>query len=302
MSILKHLPQEKNLELNPELDQALIVKSFYDWCQDPNRETLVMGILNVTPDSFSDGGLFYNTDEAVSHALQLIENGIDIIDIGGESTRPGAKKISEEEEIQRIIPVVKQIRELSPEIIISIDTTKSMVAQKAIQSGANIINDISGFSFDNKMIDVIRESKVPVIIMHMQGDPSNMQNKPVYDDLIIDISSFFKSKIKLATDAGIKKKQIILDPGIGFGKTVGDNFQLINQLNEFCKLGFPVMIGPSRKSFIGTTLNLPVDDRLEGTAAAVAVGVMNGARIVRVHDVKEIKRVVTIVEKIRTAA
>ena len=290
------------MELNPELAQALIVKSFYDWCQDPNRETLVMGILNVTPDSFSDGGLFYNTDEAVRHALQLIEYGIDIIDIGGESTRPGAKKISEEEEIQRIIPVVKQIRELSPEIIISIDTTKSMVAQKAIQSGANIINDISGFSFDNKMIDVVRESKVPVIIMHMQGDPSNMQNKPVYDDLIIDISSFFKSKIKLAIDAGIKKEQIILDPGIGFGKTVGDNFQLINQLNEFCKLGFPVMIGPSRKSFIGTTLNLPVDDRLEGTAAAVAVGVMNGARIVRVHDVKEIKRVVTIVEKIRTAA
>ena len=290
------------MELNPELAQALTVKSLYDWCQDPNRETLVMGILNVTPDSFSDGGLFYNTDEAVSHALQLIEYGIDIIDIGGESTRPGAKKISEEEEIQRIIPVVKQIRELSPEIIISIDTTKSMVAQKAIQSGANIINDISGFSFDNKMIDVVRESKVPVIIMHMQGDPSNMQNKPVYDDLIIDISSFFKSKIKLATDAGIKKKQIILDPGIGFGKKVGDNFQLINQLNEFCKLGFPVMIGPSRKSFIGTTLNLPVDDRLEGTAAAVAVGVMNGARIVRVHDVKEIKRVVTIVEKIRTAA
>ena len=194
------------MELNPELDQALIVKSFYEWCQDSNRETLVMGILNVTPDSFSDGGLFYNTDEAVSHALQLIENGIDIIDIGGESTRPGAKKISEEEEIQRIIPVVKQIRELSPEIIISIDTTKSMVAQKAIQSGANIINDISGFSFDNKMIDVVRESKVPVIIMHMQGDPSNMQNNPVYDDLIIDISSFFKSKIKLATDAGIKKK------------------------------------------------------------------------------------------------
>ena len=290
------------MELNPELDQALILKSFYDWCQDQNRETLVMGILNVTPDSFSDGGLFYNTDEAVSHALQLIEYGIDIIDIGGESTRPGAKKISEEEEIQRIIPVVKQIRELSSEIIISIDTTKSMVAQKAIQSGANIINDISGFSFDNKMIDVVRESKVPVIIMHMQGDPSNMQNKPVYDDLIIDISSFFKSKIKLAIDAGITKEQIIIDPGIGFGKTVGDNFQLINQLNKFCKLGFPVMIGPSRKSFIGTTLNLPVDDRLEGTAAAVAVGVMNGARIVRVHDVKEIKRVVTIVEKIRTAA
>ncbi len=290
------------MELNPELAQALIVKSFYDWCQDPNRETLVMGILNVTPDSFSDGGLFYNTDEAVNHALQLIENGIDIIDIGGESTRPGAKKISEEEEIQRIIPVVKQIRELSPEIIISIDTTKSMVAQKAIQSGANIINDISGFSYDNKMIDVVRESKVPVIIMHMQGDPSNMQNNPVYNNLIMDISSFFRSTIKLATDAGIKKKQIILDPGIGFGKTVGDNFQLINQLNEFCKLGFPVMIGPSRKSFIGTTLNLPVDDRLEGTAAAVAVGVMNGARIVRVHDVKEIKRVVTIVEKIRTAA
>ena len=290
------------MELNPELDQALILNSFYNWCQDPNRDTLVMGILNVTPDSFSDGGLFYNTDEAVSHALQLIEYGIDIIDIGGESTRPGAKKISEEEEIQRIIPVVKEIRELSPEIIISIDTTKSIVAQKAIQCGANIINDISGFSFDNKMIDVIRETKVPVIIMHMQGDPSNMQNNPVYNDLITDISSFFKSKIKLATDAGIKKKQIILDPGIGFGKKVRDNFQLINQLNEFCKLGFPVMIGPSRKSFIGTTLNLPVDDRLEGTAAAVAVGVMNGARIVRVHDVKEIKRVVTIVEKIRTAA
>ena len=261
-----------------------------------------MGILNVTPDSFSDGGQFYKTDQAVRHALQLIEYGVDIIDIGGESTRPGAEKITEEDEIQRTIPVVQQIRSITSDILISIDTTKSKVALKAIKAGANIINDISGFSFDDKMLDVVSESGVPIIIMHMQGDPSNMQNKPSYDDLVTDISSFFKNKINIAMNAGIKKNQIILDPGIGFGKTVDDNFQLINQLDQFCNLGFPVMIGPSRKSFIGITLDLPVDDRLEGTAATVAVSIMNGARIVRVHDVKEIKRVVTIIEKIRAVA
>ena len=259
-----------------------------------------MGILNVTPDSFSDGGQFYSQKQAVDHATQLISSGADIIDVGGESSRPGADKISEEEEIKRTIPVVQKIRSISPDVLISIDTTKSRVALKAIQSGADIINDISGLSFDNNMLDVIKELGVPVIIMHMQGIPLNMQDNPTYNDLIEDISSFFKKKIKIALNAGIDKKHIILDPGIGFGKTIDNNFQIINQLNVFCKLGFPVMIGPSRKAFIGATLNLPVHDRLEGTAATVAVSIMNGARIVRIHDVKEIKRVVSIVEKIRT--
>ena len=261
-----------------------------------------MGILNVTPDSFSDGGEFYSQKQAIRHATQLINNGVDIIDVGGESSRPGADEVSEKEELNRTIPVIQKIRSISSDILISIDTTKSRVALEAIQSGADIINDISGLSLDPKMADIVKDLRVPVIIMHMQGIPSNMQNNPTYNNLIEDISSFFKSKIKFVLSVGIDKKQIILDPGIGFGKTVDNNFQIINQLNEFCKLGLPVMIGPSRKSFIGSTLDLPVDDRLEGTAATVAAGILNGARIVRVHDVKKMKRVVSIVEKIRTAA
>ena len=278
-----------------------MVKSFQTWCANPKRKTLVMGIVNVTPDSFSDGGKYYKAKKAMAYACKLIEDGADIIDVGGESTRPGAVRVSDSEVFKRVVPVIESIRSKFPDTLISIDTMKSPVAEQAIKAGANIINDVSGLSFDGSMSMTAAKLGVPVIIMHMKGNPRNMQSNPIYEDLINDISSFFIEKIKLAIESGIKEKLIILDPGIGFGKTIQHNFELIANLNKFTKFGFPIMIGPSRKSFIGKTLNLPIEDRIDGTSAAVTAGIMNGARIVRVHDVKEIKRVVTIVDKIRTA-
>ena len=276
-----------------------MIESFQDWCLNPKRETLVMGIVNVTPDSFSDGGKFFSPEDAISHASKLISQGADIIDIGGESTRPGAEQVSETEELNRVIPVIEKIRDENPKILISIDTTKALVAKHAIEVGADIINDVSGFSFDNNMIETVARFNVPVIIMHMKGKPQNMQFNPEYKDVINEILDFFKKKIKIAIQSGINRRMIILDPGIGFGKTVENNFELLSRLNEFNVLELPIMIGPSRKSFIGITLDLPPEDRIEGTAAAVSAGVMNGATIVRVHDVKSMKRVVKIIDKIR---
>jgi len=257
-----------------------------------------MGILNITPDSFSDGGKYYNLDNAVEYALELVKQGVDIIDVGGESTRPGAKAISLDDEINRVVPVIKSIRSVSS-IPISIDTYKSEVAQIALDSGANIINDISGLKFDSKMIDVVKEHNVPIVIMHIKGTPLNMQINPYYDNIIDEIKSYFEKRINLCLDYGIPKTHIILDPGIGFGKQLNDNFTIIKELNTFIELGYPILIGPSRKSFIGLTLDLPVNDRLEGTAAAITASIMNGAHIVRVHDVLEMKRVQIISDKIR---
>ena len=276
-----------------------MIESFQDWCQNQKRETLVMGIVNVTPDSFSDGGKFFSPEVAISHASKLITQGADIIDIGGESTRPGAEQVSETEELKRVIPVIEKIRTDNPTILISIDTTKASVAKHAIEAGADIINDVSGLSFDNNMIGIVESFNVPVVIMHMKGNPQNMQLNPKYKDIVNEILDFFKMKIKIAIQSGINRSMIILDPGIGFGKTVEHNFELLSRLNEFNVLELPIMIGPSRKSFIGITLDLPPEDRVEGTAAAVSAGVMNGASIVRVHDVKSMKRVVTIIEKVR---
>jgi len=259
-----------------------------------------MGILNVTPDSFSDGGKYYNLDNAIEYALELANQGVDIIDVGGESTRPGAKAISLNDEINRVIPVIKGIRSVSS-IPISIDTYKSEVAQKALDSGANIINDISGLNFDSKMIDIVKEYNVPLVIMHIKGTPMNMQVNPHYDNIIDEIISYFEKRINLCLDYGIPKTHIILDPGIGFGKQLNDNFILIRKLNLFAELGYPILIGPSRKSFIGLTLDLPVNDRLEGTSAVITASIMNGARIIRVHDVLEMKRVQIISDKIRGA-
>ena len=260
-----------------------------------------MGIVNITPDSFSDGGKYYTTESAYNHSLKLIDDGADIIDIGGESSRPGALPITLKEELDRTIPLITKIHNNFPNTIISIDTTKSEVAEEAILSGANIINDISGLTNDNRMVRVVSKYNTPVVIMHMKGNPKNMQNHPVYSDLIGEIKLFFENQIEFATKKGIQKDQIILDPGIGFGKSYENNFQLINQLDKFCKLGFPILIGPSRKSFIGEALNEGIENRLEGTAAAVTAGIIRGARIVRVHDVKEIKRVVKITDLIRKA-
>ena len=276
-----------------------MIESFQDWCLNPKRETLVMGIVNVTPDSSSDGGKFFSPEVAISHASKLIMQGADIIDIGGESTRPGAKLVSESEELKRVIPVIEKIRTDNPKILISIDTTKASVAKYAVEAGANIINDVSGLSFDNNMTGIVESLNVPIVIMHMKGNPQNMQLNPKYKDIVNEILDFFKIKIKIAIQSGINRSMIILDPGIGFGKTVDHNFELLSRLNEFNVLELPIMIGPSRKSFIGITLDLPPEDRVEGTAAAVSAGVMNGASIVRVHDVKSMKRVVKIIEKIR---
>ena len=265
-----------------------------------NTPTLVMGILNVTPDSFSDGGQFLDTKSAVCHAFRMAEQGADIIDIGGESTRPGSDPVSINDELARVIPVIEGIRGEST-IPISIDTYKSIVARAAIAAGANIINDISGLNFDPEMVNIVRDHRVPIIIMHIKGTPKNMQVDPQYDDLIQEVIDYFQKQIDFCRDNGVPKSKIILDPGIGFGKRLNDNFILIRELKRFTELGYPVLIGPSRKSFIGLTLGLPVEQRFEGTAAAITAGIMNGARIIRVHDVLEMKRVQIISDQIRGA-
>ena len=259
-----------------------------------------MGVLNVTPDSFSDGGQFLDTKSAVFHALRMAEQGADIIDIGGESTRPGSDPVSINDELARVIPVIEGIRDEST-IPISIDTYKSIVARAAIAAGANIINDISGLNFDPEMVNIVRDHRVPIIIMHIKGTPKNMQIDPQYDDLIQEVIDYFQKQIDFCRDNGVPKSKIILDPGIGFGKRLNDNFILIRELKRFTELGYPVLIGPSRKSFIGLTLDLPVEQRFEGTAAAITAGIMNGARIIRVHDVLEMKRVQIISDQIRGA-
>lgn len=256
-----------------------------------------MGILNVTPDSFSDGGQFTSSQQAADYAIMMINEGADIIDIGGESSRPGAKPVPLDEELKRIKPVIKSIREQT-DCLISIDTYKASVAEAAIDLGADIINDITSLSYDQSMANLVSTRKVPIILMHMQGSPQNMQLNPSYNNLINDLIIFFKTKIEIANKAGILDNMIIIDPGIGFGKSVEDNFEIIRELKQIKAMGYPILLGPSRKSFIGEALNLPVKDRLEGTMASITVGIINGANIVRVHDVIETKRTVLILEKL----
>ncbi|MFH1227832.1 MAG: dihydropteroate synthase [Planctomycetota bacterium] len=260
--------------------------------------TLIMGILNVTPDSFSDGGKFYNHKHAIKHALKMVESGADIIDIGGESTRPGAQQISLSEELKRVIPIIKTIIKLRPCTIISIDTYKSKVAEAAINAGARIINDISGLLFDKQMPDVAYKYKTPVVIMHIKGTPRNMQDNPYYKNIIKEIKEYFRRKIAFALSKGINKNQIIIDPGIGFGKRLEDNYVILKRLSELKTLGYPILVGPSRKAFIGKALNLPPGERLFGTVASVAISILNGANIVRVHDVSEMKQVSVICDNI----
>ena len=267
----------------------------------PHAPTLIMGILNVTTDSFSDGGLFFDRGIAINHALEMEEAGADIIDIGGESTRPGAKPVLLKDELNRVIPVIEAVRSAS-DVCVSIDTYKADVAEKAIKAGANIVNDISGLQFDASMADVVKNNNVPVVIMHIKGTPREMQKDPHYDDLMQEIVAYFQERLEFCRRHGIKKENIILDPGIGFGKRSQDNFELLRELKQIADLGYPVLSGPSRKSFIGLTLDLPVEERVEGTAAAVTASILNGAKIVRVHDVQEMKRVVTITDNIRGLA
>lgn len=258
-----------------------------------------MGILNVTPDSFTDGGKFFDRDSAIEHGLKIAEDGADIIDIGGESTRPGSESVAVEEEIRRTIPVIEA---LSGRVsaAISIDTYKSAVARRALDAGASIVNDISGLRFDPDMPKVVAEYNVPVVIMHIKGTPKNMQVNPVYEALIPEIMDYLRTGIRLALNYGVKEDRIIIDPGIGFGKTFEHNLEILKNLHEFTLLGKPILVGPSRKAFLGKILDdAPASDRMEGTAAAVAISIVNGASIVRVHDVKEMARVARVADAIK---
>lgn len=261
------------------------------------ERTLIMGILNVTPDSFSDGGRFIDKSVAVEHALKMEEEGADIIDIGGESTRPGAKSVSADEEIERVIPVIEAIRARS-NIPISIDTYKSKIAKEALEAGADIINDISGCKFDPEMPALAAQTNTPVIVMHIKGTPKDMQKNPVYDDVITEIKDYLLMSVGRLVAAGLYRGQIIIDPGIGFGKTTEHNLTIMNRLEEFSELGHPILIGVSRKSVIGNVLDLPVDQRIFGTAAAVTANIMKGAHIIRVHDIAQMRQVARMTDAI----
>ncbi len=267
------------------------------------ESTRVMGILNVTPDSFSDGGKFYPLEKAVSHGLFLARAGADVLDVGGESTRPFSDPVPPDEEIRRVVPVIRALsREL--DIPISIDTTKAAVAQAAIEAGASMINDVSALRFDPEMASVARESGVPVILMHMLGEPKTMQKAPHYEDVVGEIFLFLENAIRRAREKGIPKRLLIADPGIGFGKTLDHNLTLMAQLETFAALGVPLLVGPSRKAFIRTLLKgdapgeiSPRAPQVEvGTQAAVAAAIMNGAHMVRVHDVEKTRQTARIVD------
>lgn len=241
-----------------------------------------MGILNVTPDSFSDGGKYYSIDRAVEHAVEMVEQGADIIDVGGESTRPGYEPVEAEEEIRRVVPVIREIRKRL-DVVISIDTHKSEVAKAALDAGANMLNDIWGAKKDPKMAELARDYDVPIVLMHNRDDMN-------YEDLIEDMKKDLQESIDICLKAGVKKEQIIIDPGIGFAKTYEHNLLVMKHLEKFHALGYPILLGTSRKSLIGKTLNLPVNERIEGTGATVCLGIAKGCHIVRVHDVKEMSR------------
>ncbi len=272
--------------------------------------TYIMGILNLTPDSFSGDGLLQNADPieaALAQARQFVSDGAHVLDVGGESTRPGAKQISASEEIDRILPVVQKLVTEFPGIILSIDTYKSEVAEAALSAGASWINDVWGLRADPAMPQVIAVHKVPVILMHNRAVPNSTEIRSrlgghyvgvKYTDLLAEVKTELMDSVAIAKASGIPDKNIILDPGIGFGKTVAQNLMLLNHLDEICALGFPVLLGASRKSFIGYTLDLPPEERLEGSSAANAVGILRGANILRVHDVKQMARLARMVDAI----
>lgn len=264
------------------------------------ERTLVMGILNVTPDSFSDGGLFLDPFAAVDQAARMLEEGADIVDVGGESTRPGAAEVSTEDELSRVVRVVEAIVSRTGATV-SIDTTKSAVARAAVDAGAVIVNDVTAMRADTSMPDVITDTGAGIVLMHMLGNPRTMQSNPTYGDVMAEVKAALIGWAGDALAAGVPDAAIVLDPGIGFGKTREHNLQLLRGIRSLLEPGFPILIGTSRKSFIGTVLDLPVDQRVEGTAATVAWSVAQGASIVRVHDVKEMVRVVRMTEAITGA-
>jgi dihydropteroate synthase len=270
---------------------------------DLKKQTLLMGVLNVTPDSFSDGGSFYSLDKAVDHAVSMEKEGADIIDIGGESTRPGADKVSLGKEMNRVLPVIEELVS-KVKVPLSIDTYKAEVARKALDLGVGMVNDISALRGDKNLAHVVAEYDVPVVLMHMKGTPKNMQVNPVYSDVVKEIRDFLHERVTYARSQGIKKKNIIVDPGLGFGKRTGagveDNCEIIQRLSELKTLGYPVLVGASRKTFIGNVCGrgqtLPVSERLEGSLAVACLAVLNGADVLRVHDVQETQCCLDLVE------
>lgn len=264
---------------------------------DCAERTLVMGVLNVTPDSFSDGGRFLDPDAAVAHGLQLVEDGADIVDVGGESTRPHAEPISPDEERARVIPVIERLAAAHPGLAISIDTRKPEVAEAALAAGACIVNDVSGGRSEG-MLEVVRQADAGMVLMHMLGDPKTMQDNPHYEDVMAEVHEYLNGRIEAAEWAGIRPEALAIDPGIGFGKNLEHNLALIRRIDALRDLGRPILVGPSRKRFIGAILDLPEDQRVEGTAGAVAWLIGRGASIVRVHDVRQIVRVARVVDAI----
>ncbi|MBZ4683546.1 MAG: dihydropteroate synthase [Fusobacteriaceae bacterium] len=260
------------------------------------ENTKIMGILNITPDSFSDGGKYNNIEKALIRVEEMIKEGADIIDIGAESSRPGAKAVPLQEELERVIPIVERIKK-EFEIPLSIDTYKPEVAKECLKYNVEIINDITGFR-DEKMLEVVKDYNCYLVAMHMQGIPQTMQNNPTYDNVVKDIKEEFKNLLVQLNKYSIKKERLILDPGIGFGKTLQHNLELLKYLKEFKEFELPILIGASRKSFIGKILDVDIDDRLEGSLAVAALSIQNGANILRVHDVKETKRVAKIIDTI----
>jgi dihydropteroate synthase len=264
---------------------------------DLSRRTWLMGVLNITPDSFYDGGVYFDPARAVERGLELAADGADIIDVGGESTRPGSESVPAAEEQRRILPVIAALREKTTALI-SVDTTKAEVAEAALASGADIINDISAGRFDVRMLPVAARSGAGLVLMHMKGTPKTMQLDPHYRDVVAEVKAFLRERIETAASCGIERQRMIIDPGIGFGKTFEDNLTLLNNLSSLAELGRPVLVGISRKSFIGSILNLEAPERLEGTIAAAVVSVISGASLLRVHDLRAVKRAVTVAETI----
>ena len=267
---------------------------------DCSERTLVMGVLNVTPDSFSDGGRFFGPVYATRHGVQMAADGADIIDVGGESTRPGSDPVSVADEIDRVVPVIERIAEEAPGVAISVDTRKAEVAAAALDAGASIVNDVSG-GRDPEMFEVVADSGAAIVLMHMRGEPKTMQQAPVYEDVVAEVREYLRERVEAAAFACIDAERIAVDPGIGFGKDLEHNLRLLNRIDALLDLGRPVLVGPSRKRFIGAILDLPEDERDEGTAGAVAWAVAKGAHVVRVHDVKTVARVVRVMDAIARA-
>lgn len=305
----KVLPRLNRQPFNlPEVSQQLskllknfkkgkFVLSFKEKKMDLTRKVAVMGVLNLTPDSFYNGGKYTTQARALRKVEEMVKEGADLIDVGGESTRPGAKEVGIEEEIRRVIPVISKIRELF-EIPVSIDTYRAKVAKEALEAGVDMVNDISGLRFDPGLKEVVARFGAAVVLMHIKGTPRDMQSNPRYESLMGEIISYLSDSIRLAQKAGIDLEKIIVDPGIGFGKTPEHNLQILNHLGELRSLGRPILIGVSRKSFIGAILKLPLEERLEGSLAAASLALMQGAKIIRTHDVKATRRAVDLTQAI----